>query len=112
MDRDIIRALRSRGMDVVTALEQGMIRRKDHEHLDFAIQQKRVLFSYNRSDFYNLHTHYLSEGKCHAGIILANQQEYSIGESVRRILHLANKKTHADMENQVEFLSAWGHVNT
>jgi len=33
MDGDLVRGLRSRGMDVVTAADAGMIRRKDEEHL-------------------------------------------------------------------------------
>lgn len=69
---------------------------------------ERVLFSFNRSDFYELHTRYLAKGKSHAGIILANQQQYSVGEAMRRILLLANTRTHADMKNWIEFLGAWG----
>jgi hypothetical protein len=79
MDQDWVRALRARSMDVTTALEENMVGRKDEEHLDYATQQGRVLFSFNRGDFYQLHTHYLAQGKSHAGIILANQQQYSVG---------------------------------
>ena len=106
MDKDLIMALRARGMDVATAFEEGMIKRGDEEHLNFATRQGRVLFSFNRSDFYKLHIQYLRKGKNHAGIILANQQQYSVGETMRRIFFLANTKTHSDMENSIEFLSA------
>jgi hypothetical protein len=108
MDEDLVSALRARGADVVTALEKGMIRRRDDEHLQLATEERRVLFSFNRGDFYTPHTRYLTEGKRHAGILLANQQQYSVGEAMRRILHLANTKTESDMENRLEFLSAWG----
>ena len=50
MDQDWVRALRARGMDVTTALEENMVSRKDEEHLDYATEQGRVLFSYNRGD--------------------------------------------------------------
>jgi hypothetical protein len=108
MDKDLILALKARGMDVASALEKKMIKQSDNEHLDFATTDERVLFSFNRGDFYKLHTQYLMEGKKHSGIILANQQQYSVGETMRRILHLADSMAPSDMENRVEFLSTWG----
>jgi hypothetical protein len=41
MDGDLVRGLRSRGIDVITAADAGMIRRKDEEHLSFASMQGR-----------------------------------------------------------------------
>ena len=73
MRQALVHAMRARGVDVTTALEEAMIHRRDEEHLDYATQQGRVLFSFNRGDFYRLHTQYLTQGKPHAGIILANQ---------------------------------------
>ena len=108
MDRNLLRALLARGMDVRTALEENMIDRGDAEHLDYATQQGRVLFSFNRGDFYQLHTQYLSQDKFHAGIVLANQQHYSVGEQMRRILRLSTAMSAEDMRNRIEFLSAWG----
>jgi hypothetical protein len=43
----------------------------------------------------------------HAGIILMRQQHYSVGEQMRRLLRLMASKSAEDMENWVEFLSAW-----
>jgi ActR/RegA family two-component response regulator len=60
MDRALVRALRARGVDVTTALEEEMIERGDAEHLDYATAQGRVLYSFNREDFYRLHTTYLA----------------------------------------------------
>ena len=112
-DEDTIRhalaqALRARGMDVVTALEAGMMERADAEHLDYATSQERALFSFNVQDFYQLHTTYIAESKSHAGIILARQQTYSVGELMRRLLRLSAAKTPEQLKNSVEFLSAWG----
>lgn len=42
-----------------------------------------------------------------AGIILANQQQYSVGEQMRRILRLIAAKSAEEMRDWVEFLSAW-----
>ena len=58
----------------------------DEEQLEHAASEARVLFSFNASDFQRIHTELVSEGKSHAGIILAPQQRYSVGEQVRRLL--------------------------
>jgi hypothetical protein len=47
MRRSLVRSLRARGIDVVTALDAGMIECKDAEHLDYATEQGRVLCSFN-----------------------------------------------------------------
>lgn len=107
MRHALVTALRARGMDVTTALDDSMIGRSDAEHLDHATRQGRVLFSFNRRDFFQLHTKYLSQNMTHAGIILANQQQYSVGDLLRRILRLSAAKSEADMQNHVEFLYHW-----
>ena len=104
----LVDALRARGVDVLTALEAGMLERDDAEHLDVATAQGRVLCSFNVADFYRLHTEYLAAGKNHSGIILARQQLYTIGEHMRRILKLISRKSAEEMANHAEFLSAWG----
>jgi len=107
MDEDLIYALRVRGIDVITALEAGMIERSDREHLDYASAQGRVLYSFNVSDYYKLHAEYTSQGRSHAGIVLARQQRYSVGEQMRCLLKLIAAKPAEKMKNQVEFLSVW-----
>ncbi len=108
MDRVLVRALQARGVDVTTALDEGMIERSDAEHLDYATAQGRVLYTFNVADFYRLHMSYPAQGKSHAGIILARQQRYSVGEQMRRLLKLVATKSAEEMRNGVEFLYAWG----
>lgn len=108
MQSALVRALRARGVDVLTALDSGMIERSDEEHLEYATKEGRVLYSFNVGDFYRLHQEYPAEGKSHAGIILARQQRYTAGEQMRRLLKLIAAKSAEKMKNQVEFLSAWG----
>ena len=104
----LVNALRARGIDVQTALEVEMIERSDEEHLEFATAQGRVLCSFNVGDFYRLHTSYMAQHKSHPGIILARQQQYAVGEHMRRLLKLMAHVTAEDIRNRVEFLSAWG----
>ena len=64
------------------------------------------MLSFNRGDFYRLHSQYLAEGKSHQGIILAKQQRYSIGQQLRQILELLPSKSEAEMVNNIVFLSS------
>lgn len=107
LDSDLVSALRARGVDVITAREAGLIEQKDEVHLEYATRQGRALLSFNVGDFHRLHTSFLREGKSHAGIILARQQRYSVGEQMRRLLKLIAAKSAEEMSNQVEYLSAW-----
>lgn len=56
----------------------------------------------------DLHASRLRAGKSHAGIILARQQAYPIGEMMRRLLRLVSSRSAEDMKDRVEFLSSWG----
>lgn len=59
MDKTLVEALRARRVDLQTALEAVMIERPDEEHLDYATKQVRVLYSFNVSDYYRLHSSYI-----------------------------------------------------
>ena len=107
MSRALVRALQARGVDVTTALAEDMIERSDADHLAYATQQGRVLFSFNVGDFYQLHTAYVAQGKSHAGIILSSQQRYPVGEQMRRLLKLIATKSAEEMQDTLEFLGAW-----
>ena len=107
MDRDLADALRQRGVDVLTALDAGMIARPDKEHLEFAVSQDRALYSFNVGDFAALHSEYASNGKQHAGIILARQHRFGAGEQMRRLLRIIAKRNANEMQDKIEFLSSW-----
>jgi hypothetical protein len=100
MDTDLVAALRSRDIDVVTVLEAGLVGKSDEE-------LGCVLYTFNVSDFCRLHEQWMSCGREHCGMILAPQQRFSVGEQLRRILRLRSGTTTAGMRNRVEFLSNW-----
>ena len=108
MDSDLVEALRSRGITVITALDAGLTARSDDQQLAFASERGCVLYTFNVSDFYRLYTEWAGAGREHAGMILAPQQRFSVGEQLRRILRLRATTTAASMRNQVEFLGNWG----
>jgi len=106
-DSDLVQALRLHGVDVLTSAEAGMNGRKDREQFEYASNSGRAIYSFNSRDFFQLHTEFLSQGKTHAGLILAPQQELSIGEQMRRLLKLIAARSAEDMANQVEFMGKW-----
>lgn len=105
--RSLLLSLRSRGVDVTTALEINRLGDSDEDQLIWATSMERVVFSYNVKDFYHLHTQFLEQGRTHAGVILVQQQKYSIGEILRGVVRLINVKSSEEMINQIEFLSNW-----
>ena len=107
MDGDLVHALRIRGVDVTSALEQKMVRRSDRDHLEWATSQGRVLYSFNIGDFQQLHCEYLAQGKPHSGIVLCQQQKYSLGEQMRRLLNIVGCVSAEEMKSSLVFLSAW-----
>ena len=108
MDGNLVWALRIRGLDVVTALDSGLIHTPDAKHLEYASLDGRTLYSFNVGDYMALHTAYLTAGQTHAGLILSHQQRYAVGEQMRRLVRLVQMKSAESMRNRVEFLSAWG----
>jgi len=66
-----------------------------------------VLLTFNVSDYYKLHTLYLSEGRQHAGMILVHQQRLSLSDQLSRLLRLIAFRSAEEMRNRVEFLGAW-----
>jgi uncharacterized membrane protein YidH (DUF202 family) len=91
MDSDLVGALRSRGVTVITAWDAGLAEKPDEEQLAFATARECVLYTFNVSDFYRLHTQWIGAGREHAGMILAQQQRFSVGEQMRRILRLRDR---------------------
>ena len=108
MHSRLVTALRSRGVTVVTVMDAGLAEKSDEEQLAFAAERGCVLYTFNVSDFYRLHTQWAGAGREHAGMILAPQQRFSVGEQLRRILRLRAVTTAESMRNQVEFLGNWG----
>ena len=105
MRRSLIKALRLRNVDVVTPAEEGNLERSDAEQLDWATTHGRVIFSSNCGDFCQLHSEYLNSGRHHAGIILVQQNRFSIGEQLRGCLRLVSAKSAEVMRDQLHFLS-------
>ena len=107
MRRSLVFGLRARNVDVLTAAEADMINRQDEDHLAAASAAGRALFTYNTADYCALHQRWMSLQRTHAGIIVAPQQQYSVGEELRRIMRLISRCPAGQMQDRLEFLSSW-----
>ena len=65
MQRALVIALGARRIDVVTALDCGMVNKSDEDHLRYATGDGRVLFSYNIRDYHALHEDSARLGQAH-----------------------------------------------
>jgi hypothetical protein len=102
---DLIQALRARQIDVVTVSGANLLGQPDNVHLQYATEQGRVIFTFNRGDFFHLHTQWLNDGRHHSGIVVSDQ--VATGVVIRRLLRLIDAKSADDMRDWLEFLSNW-----
>jgi hypothetical protein len=107
MRRSLVFGLRSRNVDVLTASEADMVNREDPDHLAIAASSGRVVYTFNVADYCVLHQTWMSQERFHAGIIVAPQQRYSVGEELRRLMRLIGRVSAEEMRNRIEFLSTW-----
>ena len=104
LQRSLILALRTSGVDVITTSDAKKLSCSDEEQLIWAAEQGRAIYSFNTKDFCRLHSTFMAEGIGHAGIIMGVQQRYSIGEQLRGFLNLIAAKSAEQMIDQLVFL--------
>lgn len=101
--RAVTLGLRRRGVDVLTAQEEGVAEISDSELLDHATRQNRVLFTQD-SDLLAEADHRQEHGIRFAGVIYARQNDVSTGQAVRDLELIAKAYDLSNMENRVEYL--------
>jgi predicted nuclease of predicted toxin-antitoxin system len=101
--RAITEGLRLRGVDVLTAQEDGASRLADPDLLDRAGQQGRVLFSQDE-DLLAEATRRQRLGVPFSGIIYAHQLRVNIGRCIQDLELLAKVTDPTDWQNWVEYL--------
>jgi hypothetical protein len=99
----ITSGLRRRGIDCLTAAEDGAERRQDPDLLARATELQRVLFTMD-DDLLAIAAECIRSGRTFAGVVYAHQLEITIGQAVRDLELLVSVYGPADMENRVERL--------
>ncbi len=91
--------------DVVTAADAGMIHRQHEDHLHLATVRGRALYSFKVGDFHEIHTAWTGCGRNHCCIVLTQQQRYSTGEQIRRLLRLIGSLSTEAIACRLELIS-------
>lgn len=91
--------LRGRGVEVLTAQEAGRCGLPDSDQLQFALQQRRVMVSFD-TDYLTLD----AGGQSHSGIAWCSANKYSIGQLISALLLLHGILTKEEMKDHVEYL--------
>lgn len=100
VDQAITAGLRTRGIDVVTAAEDGFARRADVDILHRATELNRVLFTYD-VDFLEIVAAWQSSGQRFAGVVYRRSPKVSVGTSVLDLELIAHTVNAAEMENSL-----------
>lgn len=101
--RAVTNGLRVRGVDVITAREDGTAMWPDDLLLDRAGELGRVLFSQD-DDLLAEAELRQREGRDFAGVIYTHQLAITIGQCVRDLEIIAKAAEPEDLRNRVEFL--------
>ena len=101
----VARILRGRGFDAASANEAGRPQTSDREQLDFAVDRRRVLVTFNVADFVREARTYALEGRDHCGIIVSDQLD--VGEVVRRLTKVLGSYSAPDMISRFVWLQSF-----
>ena len=101
--RAVTLGLRRRGVDVVTAQEEGLGEYEDSDLFDRATELDRVLFSQD-DDLLAEANLRLETGVRFVGLVYAQQIDLSIGQAVRDLELIAKEYEPEDIENRIEYL--------
>ena len=101
--RAVTVGLRRRGVDVLTAQEDGTTRLDDSDLLDHATSLGRVLFSQD-DDLLREATKRQQSSTPFAGVAYAHQLSITVGQTIHDLELIAKIFEPEDIENRVEYL--------
>ena len=105
--KSLITSLRNSRIDLITTLEANNRSLSDSEQLIWATKNNRTIYTFNVRDYCRLHNLYMIEGKEHAGIVVAQRQNYFVGEQLRGLQKLIATKSAEDIKSQLIFLGMY-----
>ncbi|HKS91396.1 MAG TPA: DUF5615 family PIN-like protein, partial [Tepidiformaceae bacterium] len=86
----------------------GHIGRPDEQHLRFAGDMGRVLYSCNVGDYARIHWAWMAAGLHHAGIVVLTFQQMPQREQLRRLRAMLTALSSEQMRDQLHYLTNWG----
>jgi hypothetical protein len=107
MDHHVKRAvtdgLRHRGIDVLTALEDGTARLDDELLLVRATELARLLVTHDKG-FLGMAARWQQAGREFAGIVFASQELFDTRRAIEYLELIAHAMSAEEMRNQVEYI--------
>jgi predicted nuclease of predicted toxin-antitoxin system len=103
IEEAIIQGLRRRGIDVVSARDEGFIGKDDDFHLRQAKRIGAIVLTHD-VDFLVLAHRWRTIKREHNGILYAHSQNLPIGECIRRLELVVHVLSEEGMRNHIEFL--------
>ena len=101
--RQITRALRGQGIDVLTAQEDGAAEWSDSDLVDRATELGRVLVSHDEDMLREAKIRHQS-GHEFSGVVYGPQQDLTIGQAIRDLLLIAEVMHPDEMVNRFEHI--------
>lgn len=101
--RPIVIGLRLRGVDVLTAQEDGMGEAEDSRILDRAAELGRIVFTHD-DDFLREASRRFNSGESFCGVVFARQLNAPIGRCIEDLELIAKAVDGSDLANQIEFI--------
>jgi predicted nuclease of predicted toxin-antitoxin system len=98
-DGAIAAGLRLHKVDVTTTPDAGLLSAEDEEHIAYALEAGRLIFTQDE-DFLRLN----AAGMQHRGIVFSAQQTRSIGQIIAGLLLIWEIYEPEDMVNRIEFI--------
>jgi hypothetical protein len=105
VDQRIIRGLRRRGVDVLTAQEAGLLGTlPDVQHLEFAVARGRALLTAD-TDLLEIADQWNTQGRQYEGVVFYHQRWTSVGQVVREAHVIAHRLDPNGLRARVVFIS-------
>ena len=106
LDEDVsvilAKVLSGRGLDVLTAKDDDMLRKSDEEQLLFGTKHSRAVLTHNRRHFEKLHSDFVQKQLEHFGIVIAGRRD--VYEMARRVALLLNAVPGDLFRNQLFYI--------
>jgi Domain of unknown function (DUF5615) len=101
--RSITEGLRRRGINVVTAFDDGRHEDEDEALLERAVELERIIVSQD-DDLLKIATHWQRSSRGFPGVVYAIQQHIDIGGTIEYLELIAHLKTADEMRNSIEYV--------
>jgi len=105
VDHRVVQGLRRRGVDVLSAADEGLLGASDEDQIRHAVDSSRILLT-SDVDHLVLARRWSEEGKPHRGIVFLHQRRLTVGRAIFGIDALVRAVPDDAFANTVRFVTA------